>query len=264
MKDGQMRDKWALVTGASSGIGLELARIHAEQGGNLVLVARRKDRLMELKKNLEANFNIKAEVIVQDLSQKDAPRAIYDAVKKLNLPIDCLINNAGFGLHGALHKQPLDRLHDMIAVNIASLTALTHLFLADMRKRKQGHILNVASVAGFLTMPYMSVYCATKFYVVAFSQAVAAECFDSGVSVTALCPGYTQTEFIKLAKMENRTISKYSFVASADKVARVGYKAMVKGKLIVMDQWFMRLFIHIFLPLIPKRLYLKVGRSLIQ
>ncbi len=220
----------ALITGASSGIGLDLARLFAKDGHDVVLVARSEGKLREIAAELERVFGVTAHVIVADLAQADAPRRV---VEQLPVAIDVLVNNAGLGVAGPFAERDLDKQLEMIAVNVAALTALTGLLLPPMIARRRGRVLNVASTAAFQPGPLMAVYYATKAYVLSFSEAIADELRDSGVTVTALCPGPTATGFAAAAEMtESRLFNVMKPSSSAD-VARAGYEGMKRGKRIV-------------------------------
>ncbi|AIF52952.1 SDR family oxidoreductase [Pelosinus sp. UFO1] len=224
-----MSKKVALVTGASSGIGREFARIHAAKGGDLVIIARRKDKLNELKQELEKKHNIKVKVIAKDLTLPKAPIEIYNEVKEAGIQVDYLINNAGFGGRGYFHERPMELDLQMIQVNIVTLTALTRLFLPDFVKRNSGKILNVSSTASLMAGPLQAVYYASKAYVTSFSNAIAQELHDTNITVTALLPGGTETEFAKTADLSNTPL--FAKTVSPYVVAREGYDAMLKGKL---------------------------------
>jgi uncharacterized protein len=185
----------ALITGASNGIGLELAKIHASKGDDLVLVARNKTKLDELKTELENQYTIKVYTIGKDLSGFNAAQEVYDETTKQNIQIDYLINNAGFGDFGMFTETDWNKEFQMINLNITTLTQFTKLYLQDMVKRRSGKIMNVASTAAFQSGPTMAVYCATKAYVLSFSEAVNNEVSDQGVTITTLCPGPTESGF---------------------------------------------------------------------
>ena len=223
-------NKTALITGASGGIGYELARIHAESGGNLVLVARNKEKLDELKGELEEKHGITVYTIRKDLSLHGAAYEVYNKVNELNIEIDYLINNAGIGdvKHFAVTDWP--KQERMINLNITTLTQLTRLFLPDMITRGSGKILNVASVASFVPGPTMSVYFASKAFVLSFSEAVAEEVRGKGITVTALCPGPTESDFHTVAHDGNKT--KDRKMPTSREVAGYGYRAMLKGKVV--------------------------------
>jgi short-subunit dehydrogenase len=213
--------KTALITGASSGIGMDFSRLLSRDGYELFLVARSEAKLRELAKELG-----NAKVIVADLVSPDAPQRIFDA----SGGVDVLINNAGFGLSGPFVEMDLRKELEMIQVNVAALTHLTRLFLPPMLARKSGHILNVASTAAFLPGPLMAVYYATKAYVLSFSEAIADELRGTGVTVTALCPGPTATGFAEVAGMESSRLFKLVKPMSSEAVARYGLRAMQDGK----------------------------------
>ncbi|RKR03241.1 SDR family NAD(P)-dependent oxidoreductase [Maricaulis maris] len=219
----------ALITGASSGIGLELARIHAARGGDLVITARRTDRLDALKAELEAAHKVTVTVIAGDLTDPLAPAAIYDAVKAAGIEIDYLINNAGFGGLGRYDQMDWSRHESMIAVNITALAKLTHLFLPDFIARGSGRILNVSSIASLVPGPGQAVYYASKAFVTYFSNAIDQEARQYGVTSTALLPGSTATEFRDVAGLQGNPLFDRTF--TAHDVARTGYRGMLKGKL---------------------------------
>jgi len=226
-----MKSSTALITGASGGIGLELATVCAQHGHDLILVARSKERLQVVARNLEEVYNVAVTTIVQDLARSDAVTQLQHQLKDRH--IDILINNAGFGLGGEFIEQDIDRLRDMIAVNITALTELTRIFASQMTQQNRGRIMNVGSVAGFLPGPYMAVYHATKAYVLSFSEALAYELKDSNVSITALCPGPTKTNFAQAAGVSAAQLFEDSRLMDARTVARQGYKGMMTGKSVV-------------------------------
>lgn len=220
----------ALITGASNGIGLELARIHASKGDDLVLVARSKSKLETLKVELENQYKVNVTIINKDLSESDSAEEIYEATTKQNIQIDYLINNAGFGDFGMFVETDWKKELAMINLNITTLTQFTKLYLKDMVKRKSGKIMNVASTAAFQSGPTMAVYYATKAYVLSFSEAIDNEVRDHGVTVTALCPGATESGFQAAAAMEESALVKGKKLPTAKNVAEYGYTAMMKGK----------------------------------
>jgi uncharacterized protein len=222
--------KTALITGASSGIGLELAKIFASKGINLILVSRNVIELAKLGTELSAKYNIFTEELEKDLSVPGASREVFDDVKSMSFEIDFLINNAGFGDYGLFHESEWGKQERMINVNMLALTHLTRLFLPSMVKKGSGRIMNVASTAGFQPGPLMSVYYATKAYVISFSEAIANELESTGVTVTALCPGPTLSGFQKAAHIEKTNLIHGKHIPAAAEVAEFGYKAMMKGK----------------------------------
>jgi len=222
----------ALVTGASSGIGRDLARIHAARGGDLVLVARRRDRLDELAAELRKEHGVTVTVRPCDLARPGAAEEIHREMSDLGLEVDVLINNAGFGGHGRFHEIDPDRHEAMIQVNVLALTKLTRAFLPAMIARRRGRVLNVASTAAFIPGPLQAVYFATKAYVLSLSEALAVELKETGVTVTALCPGATVTEFEAAADLEGSGLFKRGAASSAA-VAETGYRAMLAGRTVV-------------------------------
>jgi short-subunit dehydrogenase len=242
--------KLALITGASSGIGKELARIHASKNGDLILVARRSDELETLKKELEEKHAIKVWIFVKDLTSKNAAKEVYEFTKSNQLEVDYLFNNAGFGGHGFFVDRPIDKDLEMIDLNVSSLVELSHLFLQDMKKRKSGKILNTASTAGFLPGPLQATYFATKAFVVSFSEALAHELKPHNISVTALCPGPVKTEFEKTAGMTGGNL--FEKAASAKSTAEKGYRAMEKGKVICISDPVLNVLLRFILPFFPK------------
>lgn len=249
----------ALITGASSGIGMELARIHAEKGGRLALAARRKERLESLKADIETKYDTTATVIAVDLSKPDAADTIGRELSESGIAPDILINNAGFGDHGFFRKGDWGSYHAMIGVNVTALTALTHRLLPDMVHRGHGRIMNVASMAGFLPGPLNAVYYATKAYVVSLSEALANELSGTGVTVTVLCPNATKTEFAQVAAMDGVRSFK-GVVASARDVAEYGYAAMMRGKTVAIPGMFNRLLVHGVLRFLPRGLVTSISR----
>jgi uncharacterized protein len=220
----------ALITGASSGIGMELARTFAREGHNLLITARRKERLESLKKELEETFRVNVITYPTDLAEADSPQKLFDFTQKHSLSVIFLVNNAGVGDYGFFHKSDWNRQSAIIDLNIRTLTHLTHLFLPSMVERERAYILNVASTAAFQPGPFLSVYYASKNYVLAFGEAIANELKDTGVTVTTLCPGPTESEFQKLANMEKSKLFDRLPVTTSRQVAEYGYKTMLKGK----------------------------------
>ncbi|MGL4739504.1 MAG: SDR family NAD(P)-dependent oxidoreductase [Sarcina sp.] len=217
-----------LITGASSGIGFELAKIFAKDNVNLILVARNLDKLNDLKLLISKSHpKTTIYTISKDLSKKSSAKELYNCIKDLNLTVNILVNNAGFGSMGKFIDLDLDTQLEMIELNILTLTKLTHLFLQDMRKLKKGKILNIASLAAFCPGPYMSVYYATKSFVLSFSRALKEELRFSGITVTALCPGATKSQFSKTANANTSLL----FLApmSTKRVALTGYYSSKLG-----------------------------------
>ena len=252
----------ALITGASGGIGAELARYHAAKGGDLVLVARSGDALEELKQELASAHNVKVVVIVADLSQSESAQAIYQQTEESGIQIDILINNAGFGGHGKFHQRELAKDQAMMQVNMASLVNLTHLYLQGMVARNSGKILHVASSAAFMPGPLQAVYYATKSFVVSFSQAIAQELADTKVTSTALCPGAVATGFVKAGDLEG--VSAWDKAATPESVAKCGYEAMQRGDLIAINEKALSFMINWVIPFLPRKTVLKISQKFME
>jgi uncharacterized protein len=223
----QWQGKWALVTGASAGIGWALAEQLAAGGANLVLTARRTDRLEELARQLSTRYATQVETYAADLARPQAPGEIFRFAQQKHLAIDVLINNAGFGAYGEFQKVSAQRLLDMVQVNVASVVHLTHLFLPAMIDRRSGYILIVASTAAFQPVPYISTYAATKGFDLLLAEGLAEEVRGYGVHICALCPGSTVSEFHEVAGAPLHMAGKQE---ATDKVARVGLEALAEGK----------------------------------
>ena len=222
----------ALVTGASGGIGEDLARLFAADGHDLVLVARSRDKLARLAEELAGKHSISARVIVSDLARAEAPRELYDELQSSGVQVDALINNAGFGSYGLFAGTDLRRELDLLQVNVVALTHLTKLFLPAMLERRRGYVMNVASTASFQPGPLMAVYYASKAYVLNFSEALSNETEGTGVAVSALCPGPTDTGFIAAAGMERSKLFDRALMDSRT-VAEAGYRGLMAGKRVV-------------------------------
>ncbi|NLZ48909.1 MAG: SDR family oxidoreductase [Clostridiales bacterium] len=235
-----------LITGASSGIGYEMARVFARNKHDLVLVARQEEALKKLADKLIKDYGVKVYLIPTDLANPQAASELYNKVNKLELEVDTLVNNAGFGYVGLFYKEELYKDTDMIQVNIRALTELTKLFSKDMVNKKRGFILNVASTGAYHPGPYTAVYYATKAYVLSFTEAIAKELKPYNIVVTALCPGATKTNFSKRAgRRDNKA------AMSPEKVAEAGYKALMKKKTVVV-------------PGIANKLLVKIPRTLVK
>ncbi len=239
----------ALITGASSGIGKELARIHAAKGGDLILVARRIELLNSLKEELVEKYKVTVQVIQKDLSVLGSSQAVYDEVTQNGWQVDYLFNNAGFGGKGAFLDRDLEADVEMVRLNVMALLKLTHLFGKDMKARGKGKILQTASTAGFLPGPYQNTYFATKAFVVSHTQGLAHELKGTGVTVTALCPGPVDTEFAQVAGFGGSQM--FDGAASAYKTALKGYNAMEKGKVICISDFKFTFLIKGLLPFMP-------------
>lgn len=214
-------ERWTIITGASAGIGVELARLFAADGDNLILVARRGDRLEALAAELTARHGVAVRAIALDLAGPGAAQILFDRLAGEGITVHTLVNNAGFGLRGRFHTLPPDRQDEMVQLNIAVLTSLSRLFLPGMVACGEGGILNVASMAAFQAGPYMAVYYATKAYVLSFSEALHEEAKPFGVKVSALCPGPVATEFGAVASLQGSKL--FDSAADAASVARAGF-----------------------------------------
>ncbi len=231
-----MPTETTLITGASAGIGRELARLFAADKSNLVLVARRRERLEELAAELRRKAGVEVRVLTADLGRTDAPQALADELARDGIAVDVLVNNAGFGALGALAELDAARQVEMVQVNVAALTHLTRLLLPGMIERGRGGILNVASTAGFQPGPFMAVYYATKAYVISLTEALHDEVAGRGVKVCCLCPGPTESEFDAVAEMEHSRLARRRKMTSA-RVAEIGYRGFRRGKLLVVPGW---------------------------
>ncbi|MEG4113460.1 MULTISPECIES: SDR family oxidoreductase [unclassified Microcoleus] len=221
----------ALITGASGGIGAAFAAELAKRQHNLILVARSEDKLQQLAATLQQEFNILVEIIVQDLTAPAAGTAVFDAVVKKGWTVDLLVNNAGFGDYGAFADRRLAKQLTMVQLNIVALVELSHLFLQGMRQRKAGSIINVASIAAFQPMPYLSMYAATKAFVLSFSEALWAENKDLGIRVLCLCPGPTESDFFAVAEFpKSMASSSGQKLVPAAEVVRDALKALDKNE----------------------------------
>lgn len=218
-----------LLTGASSGIGLEMAKILAQQRLDLILVARREDKLMALKNELEQAHGVKVHVFAKDLSRVENTAALYPEVKAAGLEVTMLVNNAGFGGYGAFEKTPLEQELEMITVNISSLVILTKLFLQDMKARNTGKIMNIGSILSFFPFPYYAVYAATKAFVLSFSESLEAELADTNITVVTLCPGPTDTPF-NTPEMWKTNAYKANKPMPPTVIAKKAVEALLKGK----------------------------------
>lgn len=245
--------KTALITGASSGIGETFARELAARNTNLILVARSQDKLEKLAAELNSTHGINTEVIVRDLTEPAAGQAIFDAVTAKDLTVDLLINNAGFGDYGAFSDRPLSKQMAMVQLNIAAVVELTGLFLPSMQQRQNGAIINVSSIAGFQPIPHMSVYAATKAFVLNFSEALWSENKDKGVRILVTCPGPTESQFYQRADFpDSATGLNGMTMASAQKVVGETLNALEKGQSTVVTGGFANQIIVNLPRLVPR------------
>ena len=225
-----------LITGASSGIGLELAKCFAADGARLVLVARNTPALESLAAELRHKFSIEVRVLFADLANPETPARIFSELQSAGIIVDVLVNNAGFGTHGDFLETPLARQLEMVQVNVTALTQLTGLFLPGMKERRRGGVMNIASTAAFQPGPRMAVYYATKAFVVSFSEALAEELHGTGVTVTAVCPGPTRTNFGNVANFRGSD-SLLRGAMTAEAVAREGHRAFRRGRVLFINGW---------------------------
>ena len=254
--------KTVLITGASSGIGYEFAKIYAKKGYNLVITARRKNNLDRIKQELESfDTAICVDIIVLDLSKQNSAKELYEVVKQRGILIDTLLNNAGFGVYGNFIETDIEKEIDMIELNIKSLVVLTKLFLKDMVSRNNGTIINVASTAAFQPGPLMSVYYASKSFVLSFTEAIRNEVRDTNVNISVLCPGPTDTEFEKSASLEESSLFTKLKVMKPEKVAIIGYKGINRNKSVIIPGILNNILIT-FNKIIPRALVINIVRKL--
>ena len=222
--------KTALITGATKGIGYELTKLFARDYYDLVLVARNKDKLIEIKEDLSNKYDIDILIIAKDLSVPNAALEIFRETIEKQIVVDVLVNNAGIGDFEIFNNADLSKISQIMQINIVSLTELTKFYLKGMVYRKEGKILNVSSMAAFQPGPYMAVYYASKAYVQSFSEAIASELKRTGVTVTALCPGPTKSGFQHKVGSESSNLAKLNLLSSSEYVAKYGYRALHEGK----------------------------------
>jgi uncharacterized protein len=248
----------ALVTGASNGIGLELARVLAREGWDLVVTARNRHALDRVARELSNSSPTSVHVATADLASPDGARLLMDEIASAGLTVDALVNNAGFGLFGPFATTPLERERQMIDLNITALVTLTKLCLPGMIERRRGRVLNVASTAAFLPGPNMSVYYATKAFVLSFSEAIGDELRGSGVTITTLCPGPTETAFQDVARMQKSRLVQGAMMSAAA-VAAAGYRGMIAGQAVVIPGATNRM-VPVLVRMLPRRLATIVSR----
>jgi hypothetical protein len=250
-----------LITGASGGIGYELAKLFARDGHHLLLVSRNGPKLEDVAREIKSKNKVRCTIFAGDLSVPGAPDALYAEIKKASFEVDVLVNNAGFGSLGRFHERPIEEQLEMVQLNVTSLVHLTRLALPEMVARRRGRIVNVASIAAYQPGPLMAVYYATKAFVVSFSEAIANELHATGVRVTAICPGPTRTGFGKRAGAEQSPLLSRGMTMNAAKVARIGYDGMKRNKVVVVTGAKNK-FIVVSARLLPRRLTANVARSL--
>lgn len=254
---------FALITGASKGIGLELANIFASKGYNLVLVARSEKELLDLQTQLQDKYGVTAYIMVRDLSIPDAAQAVFEEIKAKNIEIEFLINNAGFGYYDYFLNEEWDRNYRMMQLNMIALTQFCHLFAKEWKGRKRGKMMNVASTAAFQPGPKMAVYFATKSYVLSLSQALNQEFRKLGITVTALCPGPTDTNFMDDSDLGSVKMLKKIKMPSARQVAQYGFDAMMKGKPVAIHGTANRLVANL-VGCLPRKWVVKISEKMIS
>jgi len=259
---GEWQGKWALVTGASAGIGKALAEELAAGGTNLVLTARRKDRLEQLTQQLKSSHRIKTEIFVADLTQPHAPQDIFAFAKAKGIEVELLINNAGFGRYGEFLTAETHVVLEMVQVNCSAVVHLTRLFLPEMMKRGHGDVLILASTAAFQGVPYLSTYAATKAFDLLFAEGLAEETKRYGIRVCALCPGSTESEFHEVAGQAH-LVPKWRKQETAQKVARTGLRALAAGKSYVISGTRNYFGAHMQ-RLLPRRMITRVAASVMR
>lgn len=226
----ELKDKWSLVTGASSGMGVDFATILAEKGSCLILVARREERLRELQQKLQEQHGVRVEVVGMDLSVKDAPQVLYDRIKEMGHTVDILINNAGYGMYGVFVELPWERQRNMLELDIITLVHMTKLFIKDMVARNSGYILQISSIGAYQPSPTYATYAAAKSFVLNFGEALNYELRNTKVKVSVLSPGATATEFFQVSGQKPPLYARLTMMESR-KVAEIGIKTMLKGRM---------------------------------
>lgn len=252
MAKDDIRGRWALVTGASSGLGVDFARELAKRGANVILVARREERLREVADELRDAHDVETEVLSMDLATEDAPERLHEAVAELGHDVDVLISNAGFGVYGDYLDIPWERERKMIQLDVATVAGLTKLFGRDMAERGWGRMLQVSSIGAYQPTPTYAAYSAAKSFVLSFSEAVSFELESKGVSSTAISPGVTATEFLEVSG-QKKTLYQRLMMMKSGTVARIGIDAMLAGRRSVVPGLGNKLSAF-FVRLIPRRL----------
>lgn len=231
-----LQGKTALITGASSGLGMDFARQLAAYGCNVILAARRAKRLQELQRELSAVYGVSIDCRAMDLVEPDAPRRLFEHLKNSGRRVDVLVNNAGKGIYKQVWTQPWEELHQMLTLDMVALTHMTRLFVAEMVARKSGYILQVASTGAFQPTPTYAAYAAAKSYVLSFGEALHYELRNTGVTCTVLCPGVTRTEFFEVMGQPLTPYQRLTMMDSAS-AARIGLSAMLQGRPSVVAGW---------------------------
>lgn len=262
MTNNTLKGKWALVTGASSGLGVDFAHQLAEMGCNLLLVARREDRLKAVAEAIRQKQGVQVEVIIMDLSVPDAPQRLYDQIKAAGKQVDVLVNNAGYGLYGEFLKIDWEREQNMLQLDIMTVVQMTKLFVRDMVARNFGYVLQIASIGAYQPSPLYATYSAAKSFVLNFSEAVNYELRDKNVRISVVSPGITKTEFLQVSG-QNATFYQRMVMMTSEQVVRIGLNTMLKGRpsivpgiLNAITVWMNRLM--------PRRMAAVIGYRLMQ
>lgn len=254
------RKSISIITGATSGIGYELAKIHASKGFNLLLVSRSESELQKIQYNFQQQFKVEIHFLALDLSRLNAAQTVFEYVENNRWQVDYLFNNAGFGGMGEFLSRATQDDQEMNLLNMLAVHELMHLFLPQMVERKSGFILNTASTAGFMPGPNQANYFATKAYVVSLTEAVAHEYLNSGVTISALCPGPVKTKFGERAGMSHLNV--FEKAVSAEWIAKKAYHSLHRGKTIIIPEFTFRFLIHFVLPFLPRTLLLRTIKGL--
>ncbi|MDX9864978.1 MAG: SDR family oxidoreductase [Anaerolineaceae bacterium] len=257
-----IQNRTALVTGASSGLGVDFARELAKEGANLILVARREDRLRVVAAEITQEFGVAVDVIPMDLAEVGAPQVLYDRLKAKNKAVDVLVNNAGFGLHGKFNDLSWEKQRQMLDLDIIALTHLTKLFVPDMVARKFGAVLQVASIAAYQPAPTYASYAGAKSYVLFFSEALDHELRGTGVNVTTVSPGVTATEFLKVAGQQPTLYQRLVMMQSPE-VARQGIRALLRQRRSVVPGFF-NAFSAFLMRFIPRRMMTVLSNAMMS
>ncbi|MFC1745958.1 SDR family NAD(P)-dependent oxidoreductase [Candidatus Riflebacteria bacterium] len=259
----KLKNRFAMVTGASSGLGVDFANILAAKRCNLILVARRQERLNALSLKLKKKYGVRVEIIPQDLSLPGAPTIVFKKIKQLRIGVDILINNAGMGHYGKFMEIPWEDERDMLRLDLLNLVHLSKLFIGEMLKRKFGYVLNVASIAAFQPVPYYSSYAGAKSFVLSHSEALNYELRNTGVRISALCPGVTATEFFDAAGQHSLTFFQKLTMMKSHTVARIGIRAMFAGKPFIIAG-FLNTLSMFCLRFIPRRIMVFLASQLME
>lgn len=257
-----MTKQTTLITGASGGIGFELAKQFAQHGHDLVLVSRNAERLKELSDEVHHLYKVAVHILPLNLLKTDAPNELYYFLKRSNIHVEYLVNNAGFGTHGYFHEIDLNENLDLVQLNVTTVTHLTRLFLHDMVQRNSGGVMNVASTAAFQPGPMMAAYYASKAYVLSLTEAIASELQGTNVKISVLCPGPTETDFQRRAGITKTTLgSKGILMMPSERVARTAYRQFMNGKTLIVPG-FLNKAGAITAPRVPRRMVLPVMKKI--